>query len=54
MKEYKRTENMQKIIDAMPLVYENLIAYKKKIDSPLVVYRDGKIEHIKPWCESKM
>ena len=48
MKEHKRTPNQQKILDAMDKVYDNLIAYKKKMNSELVVMRDGKIVRIKP------
>ncbi|WP_281261165.1 hypothetical protein [Flavobacterium album] len=35
----------------MAKVSEDLIAFKKRMDSPLVVSRDGKIMHIKPWLE---
>jgi ABC-type metal ion transport system substrate-binding protein len=49
MKNHERTENQKKIIAAMEIVYENLIAYKKKIDSELAVLQDGKIVRIKPW-----
>lgn len=44
----KMTPNQKKILDAMDKVYENLIAYKKKMNSELVVMRDGKIVRIKP------
>lgn len=47
MKKHKRTENQEKILKAMDKVYENLIAFKKKMNSDLVVYRDGKIVRIK-------
>jgi len=33
IKEYKRLENGQKIIPSMSKVYENLIAFKKKMNS---------------------
>lgn len=48
MKKNKMTPNQQKILDAMDKVYENLVAYKKKMNSELVVMRDGKIVRIKP------
>lgn len=48
MKKHKRSPQQQKILDAMDKVYENLIAYKKKMNSELVVMRDGKIVKIKP------
>ena len=51
MKKSKRTEHIQKIIDVMAKVNENLIDFKKRMDSPLVVSRDGKIMHIKPWLD---
>lgn len=47
-KEYKRSENGQKIIDAMNKVHKDLIAFKKKMNSELVILRDGKIVRIKP------
>ena len=47
MKKHIRTENQEKILKAMDKVYENLIAFKKKMNSELVVYRDGKIVRIK-------
>ena len=46
-KEYQRSENGQKIIDALGKVHENLIAFKKKMNSELVVMKDGKIVKIK-------
>lgn len=48
MKTHKRSLQQQKILDAMDKVYENLIAYKKKMNSELVVMREGKIVRIKP------
>ena len=48
VKEYKRSENGQKIIDAMHKVHDNLIAYKNKMNSELVVIKDDKIVWIKP------
>lgn len=49
MEKSSRTEHMQKIIDAMAKVSDYLIAYKKRMDSPLVISQNGKIVHIKPW-----
>jgi len=51
MEKSSRTEHMQKIIDAMAKVSDYLIAYKKRMDSPLVVSQNGKIVHIKPWLK---
>lgn len=48
MKEYKRTEHQQKIIDGMEKVYENLIEFKKRANSELVVMENDKIVRIKP------
>lgn len=47
MKKYVRLENQTKILKAMDKVHENLIAFKKRMNSELVVYRDGKIVRIK-------
>jgi predicted transcriptional regulator len=51
MKTERLSPHQKKIIDAMAKVNENLIAFKKRMDSPLVVSRDGKIMHIKPWLD---
>lgn len=51
MEKSSRTEHMQKIIDAMAKVSDYLLAYKKRMDSPLVISQNGKIVHIKPWLE---
>ncbi len=48
MKESNRTAHQKKIIEAMDKVYENLIAFKRKMNSELVVIKDGKIIRIKP------
>lgn len=48
MKEYKRSQNQQKIIDGMSKVYENLIEFKKKSNSELVIIKDNKIIKVKP------
>jgi hypothetical protein len=49
----KLNTHQRKIIDAMAKVQKNLIAFKKKMDSPLVVMKEGKIMHIKPWLEEQ-
>jgi len=48
MKNYKRTENQQKIIQGMNKVYDDLLIYKKRLNSELVVLKDDKIVKIKP------
>ncbi len=47
-KDYKRSENAQRIIDAMDKVHEKLIQFKKRMNSELVVLKDDKIVRIKP------
>lgn len=42
------SEMNDKIIASMNLVYKKLVEYKRKINSELVVMKDGKIVHIKP------
>ncbi len=42
------TENQRKIAEVLSKVRENLIAYKKKMNSDLVIMKDGKIVRIKP------
>lgn len=48
MKEHKRTEQQLKIIAGMDKVYDKLIAFKKRMNSELVVIKDNKIVRIKP------
>ena len=48
MKEYKRSENQAKILAAMDTVFENLLIYKKKMNSELIIIKDNKIVGIKP------
>ncbi|WP_189328105.1 hypothetical protein [Flavobacterium sp. LM4] len=48
MESHKTTATQKKIIDAMEKVYENLIEFKKKKNSDLVVMENGKIARIKP------
>lgn len=38
----------EKILLGMDKVYENLMAYKKRLNSDIVVCRKGKIMHISP------
>ncbi len=47
------TEIAQKITKGLALSHKQLIEYKKKINSPLVVMWNDKIVRIKPWEESK-
>ena len=53
MEKSKRTPQQQKIADALSQVRNNLIAFKKRADSPLVISRDGKIAWIKPRLEKE-
>jgi len=48
MKTHKRTSNQKRILEGMDKVYEKLIEFKKKMNSELVVMKDGKIIWIKP------
>ncbi len=43
------SDNAKKIIAGMKKVREDLIAYKKSKNSPLVVLRDGKIVLVDPF-----
>ena len=43
------SDNAKKIISGMKKVREDLIAYKKSKNSPLVVLRNGKIEFVDPF-----
>ena len=47
------SDNAKKIISGMKKVREDLIAYKKSKNSPLVVLRGGKIEFIDPFTLEK-
>jgi hypothetical protein len=49
MKTDKTTPTQKKIIDAMDKVYEDLIEFKKKKNSHLIVMKDGKIVKINPY-----
>ncbi len=44
----KNTTEIEKILLGMNKVNDNLISFKKRMNSDLVVLRDGKILHIKP------
>ena len=48
MDKFELSPDQAKILAGMDKVYENLIAFKKKMNSELVVMRDGKIVHVKP------
>ncbi len=48
MKPHKLTANQKKIVEGMDKVYDNLIEFKRKMNSELVVLKDGKIVRIKP------
>lgn len=48
MKTHKRTPNQKRILEGMDKVYEKLIAFKRKMNSDLVVIKDNKIVRIKP------
>lgn len=48
MQTYKRTANQAKIIEGMDKVYEKLIEFKKKMNSEIVILKEGKIVRIKP------
>lgn len=43
------SDNAKKIIAGMKRVREDLIAYKKSKNSPLVILRNGKIELVDPF-----
>ncbi len=49
MKKHKKISEQQvKILEGMDKVYEKLIAFKKRMNSDLVVIQDQKVVHIKP------
>ena len=47
-KNKKISEQQVKILEGMEKVYEKLIAFKKRMNSDLVVIQDQKVVHIKP------
>ena len=44
----KSKEEHKKIVKAMEKVYENLILFKKKMNSDLAILKDNKIVRVKP------
>jgi hypothetical protein len=44
----KSKKEQAKIIKGMEKVYENLILFKKKMNSDLVILKDNKIVHVNP------
>lgn len=44
----QKLSERDKILMGMDKVYENLISFKKRMNSDLVVLKKGKIIHIKP------
>jgi len=48
MKNHKRTEHQDNISNALKKVYDDLITYKIKVNSELVIIRDNKIMFLKP------
>ena len=48
MKTNVRSTELTKILEGLEKVYDKLIEFKKKNNSVLVVYREGKILKIKP------
>ena len=49
MKKHKKISEQQvKILEGMDKVYEKLIAFKKRMNSDLVVIKNNKVVHIKP------
>jgi hypothetical protein len=47
-KAHKRTPNQTRILEGMDKVYEKLIEFKKKMNTELVIMKDGKIIRVKP------
>ncbi|MDI1234932.1 MAG: hypothetical protein PSX81_11660 [bacterium] len=48
MKNYKRSADQIKILKGMDKVYDQLIEFKKRSNSVLVILKDDKIIEIKP------
>jgi hypothetical protein len=48
MERSKRTKTQKKVLEGLEKAYEKLLEFKKRINSDLVVLKDGKITHIKP------
>jgi hypothetical protein len=47
-KPYKRSAELTKVLEGMELVHDKLIAFKKRMNSELVISKNGKIIKIKP------
>lgn len=41
-------EERDKIVKGLELAYERLLVYKKQINSPMIVLKDGKITAVDP------
>ena len=48
MKSDKRSPEKIKILEGMDKVYEKLIEFKKRMNSELVILKNGKIVKVKP------
>lgn len=48
MKEHQKTEQEIKILEGMEKVREKLIAFKKRMNSELVILQDNKVIRVKP------
>ena len=48
MKSDKRSPKQIKILEGMDKVYEKLIEFKKRMNSELVILKNGKIVKVKP------
>ena len=48
MKKNKKTEQKIKILKGMEQVREKLIAFKKRMNSELVILQDNKVIRVKP------
>jgi len=44
----KKSLNQEKILEGLDKVYFNLIEFKRKVNSELVILKDNKIVRIKP------
>ena len=44
----EQNELRDKIVAGLELAYARLLAFKKQKGTPLVVWREGKIVHLKP------
>jgi len=48
METHKMTPNQAKILEGMDKVYDQLIEFKKKMNSELVILKDNQITRVKP------